>query len=489
MQYPPAAAHAAWPLLDAQPASHQTSASNTRFPFDVIAGQPTRCYGRTVSYDLLVHGGTVVTPDGPQRLDLGIKDGRIEAIGDLASHSAAEHLSAKHLHVLPGVIDSQCHFREPGLTHKEDIGSGSACAALGGVTTFFEMPNTQPSTTTAEALAWKVRRAKDTSWVDFAFYVGATNENADQLGTLENLEGCAGVKVFLGSSTGNLLVDDPAVLARVLRSGTRRIAFHSELESRLKERRPLAEGQSVHMHPVWRDEECAVQSTRALIAAAREAGRKIHVLHVTTAGELPLLAAARDLATFEVTPQHLTLEAPDCYDRLGTFAQMNPPIREGRHRAALWDAVKNGLVDVLGSDHAPHTREEKAKPYPASPSGMPGVQTLLPLMLDHHAKGRLSLERVVDLTAHGPARIFGLAAKGRLEVGRDADLVLVDLKRTHTISSAEQHTKCGWTPFDGMTVTGWPIATLLRGRFVMREGVLQGKQGGRPVRVGTEADA
>lgn len=432
----------------------------------------------------MVTGGTVATPGGLVKTDVGIKDGRIEQLGDLSAASAAETLPARGLHVLPGVIDSQVHFREPGLTHKEDLGSGSACAALGGVTTFFEMPNTQPSTTTPELLAWKVRRARETSWVDFAFYVGASPENADELATLENLEGCVGVKVFLGSSTGNLLVDDPAVLACVLKSGRRRVACHSELESRLKERKPLAK--TVQDHPVWRDEECAVQSTRALLEAARKAGRKVHVLHTTTAGELPLIAAARDLATCEVTPQHLTLEAPDCYDRLGTLAQMNPPIREARHRKALWEAVRSGLVDVLGSDHAPHTREEKSKPYPASPSGMPGVQTLLPLMLNHVHEGRLSLERVVDLTAHGPARIFGLPDKGRLEPGRDADMVLVDLKCDHVITSAEQRTKCGWTPFDGMTVRGFPIATLLRGKFVMREGVLQGKPAGRPVRVGAD---
>ncbi len=434
-----------------------------------------------MTFDLLIHGGTCVLPQGTAQADVGVVDGRIEAVGDLSGGVAKEKLSARGLHVLPGVIDSQCHFREPGLTQKEDIGSGSACAALGGVTTFFEMPNTQPSTTTAEALAWKVRRAKETSWVDFAFYVGATAENADQLGSLECLEGCAGVKTFLGSSTGTLLVDSPEVLARVLRCGSRRGAFHSELESRLKARRPLADGQTVHAHPIWRDEECAVASTRALLAAARAARRKVHVLHVTTAGELPLLAAERELATFEVTPQHLTLAAPDCYDQLGTFAQMNPPIREARHRDALWEAVRSGLVDVLGSDHAPHTLEEKAKPYPDSPSGMPGVQTLLPIMLDHVAAGRLTLERLVDLTAHGPARVFSMSSKGRIEQGRDADFVLVDLKRQHTITAAEQRTKCGWTPFEGKTVTGWPIATLLRGQFVMREGVLQGKPSARPV--------
>ena len=434
-----------------------------------------------MTYDVLVRGGTCVTPGGTALADIGVRDGRIAAIGELRGDDAATVIDARGLHVLPGVIDSQCHFREPGLTQKEDIGTGSQCAAMGGVTTFFEMPNTHPPTTTAELLEWKVARARQTSMVDFAFYVGATTENATHLGELEQLPGCAGVKVFLGSSTGTLLVDDPAVLAQVLASGTRRAAFHSEDEARLKARRPLAEGQRVHVHPLWRDEECAVRSTTALIAAARLAKRQVHVLHVTTAEEIPLLAAARDIATFEVTPQHLTLHAPDCYDALGTRAQMNPPIREERHQLALWEAVRSGLVDVLGSDHAPHTLAEKAKPYPQSPSGMPGVQTLLPLMLTHMANGRLSLERVVDLTAHGPARIFGLTDKGRLEVGRHADLTLVDLKKKHVITAAEQKTRCGWTPFEGFEATGWPLMTVSRGRIVMRDGELQGEPGGLPV--------
>jgi dihydroorotase len=437
------------------------------------------------SFDLIVEGGTVVTPSGTAPADVGVRQGRIEAVGDLSGAAAAERLPARGLHVLPGVVDSQVHFREPGLTHKEDIGRGSAGAALGGVTTFFEMPNTRPATTTAEALAWKVQRARETSWVDFAFYIGASAENADGLGSLERLEGAAGVKVFLGSSTGDLLVDSPEVLARVLASGSRRVACHSELESRLRERRPIAERQkNVHAHPVWRDAECALRSTRELLVAARAAKRPVHVLHVTTADELPLLERSRDIATVEVTPQHLTLWAPDCYDRLGTLVQMNPPIRDKHHYDALWHAVRSGLVDVLGSDHAPHTREEKAKPYPDSPSGMPGVQTLLPVMLDHVSQGRLSLGRLVDLTAHGPARVFGLSTKGRIAPGLDADLVLVDLERVHTLSSGEQQTRSGWTPFDGMRVKGWPIATLLRGRPVMRDGALVGTPAGQPVQFG-----
>jgi dihydroorotase len=432
------------------------------------------------AYDLLIHGGTCVTPSGVQRADVGVIAGRIADVGALKGHPAAATLDATGLHVLPGAIDSQVHFREPGLTHKEDIGSGSACAAMGGITCFFEMPNTHPNTDTAERLAWKVARARETSWVDFAFYVGATRENADLLGELERLEGCAGVKVFLGSSTGTLLVDDEPTLMRVLQSGRRRVACHSEDEARLQARKGLAEGKSVHFHPEWRDEETAVTSTRRLLALARRWDRKVHVLHVTTAGELPLLQDARGIATFEVTPQHLTLHAPDCYDKLGTLAQMNPPIRDAHHQQALWHAIRSGLTDVLGSDHAPHTLEEKAKPYPASPSGMPGVQTLLPLMLGHVSAGLLTLERLVDLTAHGPARVFGLARKGRLIPGNDADFTLVDLKAKQTITNAWSRSRCGWTPFDGREVTGWPVGTIVRGRTVMRDGQLLGAPKGEP---------
>jgi dihydroorotase len=316
------------------------------------------------AFDLVLSGGTLVTPSGRERADVGVINGKVAALGDLRTATAKERFDATGLHVLPGVIDTQCHFREPGLTHKEDLGSGSASAALGGVTGFFEMPNTNPSTDSAERLAWKVQRAKETAWVDFAFYVGATMQNADELGVLEQGEGVVGIKMFCGSSTGSLLVDKAADQLRVFRSGRRRVACHSEDEARLKERKALFDGQPVHAHPEWRDEECAVKSTASILSLAREANRKLHVLHVTTAGELPLLEANKDLATFETTPQHLTLAAPDCYDRLGTLAQMNPPIRDARHRDALWEAVRSGMLDVLATDHAPHTLEEKAKPWP-----------------------------------------------------------------------------------------------------------------------------
>ncbi len=433
-------------------------------------------------FDLLLKNGTCLTPNGRVRCDVGVRDGRIEALGVPASAAAKDVLDCTGLHVLPGVIDTQVHFREPGLTHKEDIGSGSASAALGGVTAFCEMPNTTPSTDSAERLNWKVARAKETSWTDFAFYVGATAQNVAALGALERLEGCAGVKMFLGSSTGNLLVDDTVTMAAVLASGRRRIACHSEDEARLKERKPLTDGKTAHVHPEWRDEECAVRSTARLLDLAKLTGRQVHVLHVTTAEEIPLLARAKAFASCEVSPQHLTLFAPDCYDRLGTFAQMNPPIRERRHLEALWEAVRSGVFDVLGSDHAPHTREEKAKPYPASPSGMPGVQTLVPVMLTHVAQGRLSLERFVDLTASGAARLFGLTTKGRLAVGFDADFTVVDLAAKRTITTDWSKSRCGWTPFDGFEAEGWPVATVIRGAVVMKDGQLLGKPSGQPLR-------
>jgi dihydroorotase len=435
------------------------------------------------AYDLVVTGGTCVGPFGMARADLGVRDGSIAAVGTLGPAAAAEVLDARGLHVLPGVIDTQVHFREPGLTHKEDLATGTAAAILGGVTSVFEMPNTEPPTTTAEALADKLRRAMGRAACDYAFYAGATGENAEALSGLEDTPGCCGVKVFMGSSTGSLLVGDDAGVLAVLRATRRRVAVHAEDEGRLRERKPMfARPGRPEAHPVWRDAETALRATRRLLALALQTGRHVHVLHVTTAEEMDLLARHRSLASVEVTPQHLSLEAPDCYERLGTLAQMNPPIRDAPHREALWRAVALGIVDVVGSDHAPHTLEEKAKPYPESPSGMAGVETLLPLLLDHVHGGRLSLSRLVDLTSAGPARVFGIEGKGRIAEGADADLVLVDRERRQTITNGSIRSRCGWTPFDGREVTGWPVATVLRGRVVMRDGELLGAPRGRPLR-------
>jgi dihydroorotase len=436
----------------------------------------------TQTFDLIVRGGEVVNHAGRGQADVGITGGKIAAIGDLGQASASEVFEAKGLTVLPGVIDTQVHFREPGLEWKEDLESGSRGAVLGGVVGVFEMPNTNPTTSDPEAIAEKLRRAHHRMHCDHAFYAGATKDNWGILGELERLPGVCGVKLFMGASTGDLLVADDEGVERVLMAIRRRAAFHSEDEFRMAERRPLAREGDWTSHEEVRDAEAAIRSTQRLLRLARKHGKRIHVLHITTHQEIALLAANKDLATVEVTPQHLTLVAPQDYERLKGFAQMNPPIRGAEHRAGLWRGLDQGIVDVIGSDHAPHTREEKARPYPASPSGMPGVQTLVPLMLTHVAEGRLSLERFVDLTSHGANRVFGLAGKGRLAVGYDGDLTIVDLNARRVIRHEDQATRVGWTPFDGFEAKGWPMATVIRGAVVMRDGELTAPSRGEPMR-------
>jgi dihydroorotase len=432
------------------------------------------------TFDLVFKGGTVVNHAGVGSADIGVKDGKIASIGSIGENLAGETIDARGLHILPGVIDTQVHFREPGMEHKEDLETGSRSAVLGGVTAVFEMPNTKPPTTSADALAAKVAAATGRMYCDFAFFVGATRDNLDELGTLELLPGAAGIKVFMGSSTGDLLVDDEENLARILAKIRRRAAFHSEDEARLRERIPHQRADDPLSHSEWRDAEAAFASTERLLRLARQAGKRVHVLHVSTGEEIALLALHKDVASVEVTPQHLTLAAPEAYERLGTKAQMNPPLRDRHHQERLWWGVAQGIVDILGSDHAPHTLEEKSKSYPATPSGMPGVQTLVPVMLDHVIAGRLTLARFVDLTSAGPQRLFGIAGKGRIAVGYDADLTIVDLKAERVIEDRWIGSKCGWTPFAGRKVKGWPVGTLVRGRLAMWQGVL-GQAQGQPV--------
>lgn len=433
-------------------------------------------------FDLLLKGGIAITPGGPVEADIGVKSGKISAIGTLAD-TAAETLSCKNLTVLPGMIDSQVHFREPGPEHKENLESGSRAAALGGITAFFEMPNTNPLTIDEVAFADKLTRAKGRCWTDYAFYLGGSAANFHRLAELENMPGCCGIKIFMGASTGDLLSADDDTIRSILSNGNRVVAVHAEDNDRLNARKSMVtDGASVRMHPEWRDVEVCRLATERVLRLARETGRRLHVLHITTGQEMALLAENKDIASVEATPQHLTLAAPACYDEIGTRAQMNPPIRDAAQRAALWKALAAGIVDIIGSDHAPHTLEEKGQPYPNSPSGMPGVQTLVPIMLDHVAAGRLTLERLVDLCAYGPARIFRIQGKGRLSVGYDADFTIVDLKRTETITDAWSASKSGWTPYDCKKVTGWPVGTVIRGNVVMQDGDLMNDPIGAPVK-------
>lgn len=433
------------------------------------------------AFDLILARGTVANQDGIGARDIGVRDGRIAEIGDLSRASAGERIDCAGLHILPGVIDSQVHFREPGLTHKEDLESGSRAAVMGGVTAVFEMPNTNPLTTSAAALADKVARGANRMHCDFAFWVGGTRENVADIPELERLPGAAGIKVFMGSSTGSLLVADDEGVAAILGKTRRRAAFHSEDEFRLNERKGLRVPGAPSSHHIWRDEIAALRCTERLIRIAREARAQVHVLHISTREEIEFLAGAKDVASCEATPHHLTLSADD-YPRLGTKLQMNPPVRGPEHRDGIWRGISQGIIDVLGSDHAPHTLAEKAKPYPDSPSGMTGVQTLVPVMLDHVANGRLTLSRFVDLTSAGPARLFGIVGKGRIAAGYDADFTIVDLKRTQTIEDSWIASRCAWTPYDGKQVTGWPVGTIIRGRRVMWEGELTGPSGGAAVR-------
>lgn len=435
----------------------------------------------TQHLDLILKGGTVHTPGGPVAADVGVANGRITRIGTSLG-DAAETVDCTGLDVLPGVIDSQVHFREPGLEHKEDLESGSRAAVLGGVTAVFEMPNTNPNTDSADRVHDKLKRAHHRMWCDHAFYVGATADNAEQLAELERIPGTAGVKIFMGASTGSLLVDDDRALARVLASGKRRVAIHAEDEARMNARKDLRVDGDPSSHPVWRDDESAMIATRRIVALAREARRRIHVLHITTPAELEFLSGHKDIATCEVTPQHLTLAGEDAYPRLGTYAQMNPPIRSGAHRDGLWHWLNQGVPDVLGSDHAPHTIEEKAKTYPASPSGMPGVQTLVPLLLDHVANGRTTLQRFIELTSAGPQRIFGLVGKGRIAAGYDADFTVVDMKKRWTVGKDWLASRCDWSPFEGMDLTGKAIGTFVRGHKVMWEDQLANAAIGEAVR-------
>lgn len=431
-------------------------------------------------FDTIFLNGTIANHNGVTKGDVGVINGKIAEIGNLSGRETEAIVDCTGLHILPGVIDTQVHFREPGNEHKEDLESGSLAAVMGGVTGVFEMPNTNPLTIDKATFEDKIKRAKHRMHCDFAFYIGGTHQNVDQLPELEKMPGCAGVKVFMGSSTGSLLVEDDDGVENILRAISRRAAFHSEDEPRLVSREHLRVEGDPSSHPVWRDVEAAVKCTKRLLALSKKTGKRIHVLHISTADEMALLAEHKDLASVEVTPHHLTLDET-AYDKLGTYVQMNPPVRDAQHRAGIWAGVDAGIADILGSDHAPHAKEEKDQPYPKSPSGMTGVQTLVPVMLDHVSKGKMTLERFVDMTSHGPNRLFQIAGKGRIAVGYDADLTIVDLGRKQVIDDSWIASKPGWTPYNGVEVTGWPVGTILRGHKVMWEGDLIEAHKGEPM--------
>ena len=434
-------------------------------------------------YDFLVRGGTCVLPWGLAQADIGVTGGHIATLAARQADTADTVFNAAGLYVLPGLIDPHVHLRDPGDAAVESIPTGTRAAVLGGFATVFDMPNTAPPVTDAAMLAWKQDYVPAHSHCDFGIYIGATRANTADLAQLERGRGVCAIKLFAGSSTGDLMIEDDAGIEAVMRSGTRRIAYHSEDEYRLQARRPLfSHGDPYEKHMVWRDPECAFLGTRRIIALARKTGRPAHIVHVSTAEEFAYLRGCRDVATAEVLVNHLTQTGPECYERLGAYAVMNPPIRDAHHVAAAWDAVRDGLIDTVGSDHAPHSHAAKARPWPDTAAGLTGVQTAVPIMLDHVNAGRLPLTRMVDLMAAGPARVYGAVAKGRIAAGFDADFSIVDLAASRTIENARMATPAGWTPFDGMRVKGWPVATIVRGRTVMQDGEVLGPPSGALVR-------
>ena len=430
--------------------------------------------------DLIIKNGSCYIDKDLKDQDIAIKDGKIIKIGNI-NEETKEVFEAKNLTILPGCIDTQTHFREPGSTDTEDLHSGSRAAVVGGITSVFEMPNTNPPTSNKLEFQKKLDLAKNRMYSNYAFYFGATADNANELAELENLEGCCGIKLFAGSSTGNLLVANEEDIEKVFQSSSKVVAVHSEDEEILNKNKKLIKNGDVHSHPIWRSEECAISSTRRIVRIAEKYKKKAHILHITTKKEIDFLAQHKGNITFEITPQHLTMYAPDCYKKLGTYAQMNPPIRDKSHYDRLWYGVKNNFNDTIGSDHAPHLKKNKEKNYPNSPSGMPGVQTLVPVMLNHVNQGKLTLEQFINSVCENPVKIFGIKNKGFIKEGYDADFTIVDMNKKILIQNKNIESKCGWSPFDGFEFKGTPVSTIIGGKIKMRDGKILGNPDGKPL--------
>ena len=430
--------------------------------------------------DLIIKNGSSYIDGELKELDIGIKDSKIVEIGKIVTGS--KHiLDAKNLIVLPGCIDTQVHFREPGSTDAEDLNSGSRAAIAGGITSVFEMPNTNPPTSSKKEFYNKLKLAKNRMYCNYAFYFGATPDNHKELSELQDLEGCCGIKLFAGSSTGNLLVNKEEDIEKVFKNSSKIVSVHSEDEEILNIRKKLIKEGDVKTHPVWRNEESAISSTRKIVKIAERLNKKAHILHVTTKEEVDFLSQHKGKVSFEVTPQHLTLSAPECYEKLGTYAQMNPPIRDKTHYNRLWYGVRNNFPDIIGSDHAPHLKENKEKNYPNSPSGMPGVQTLVPVMLNHVNDGKLSLQQFINFVCENPVKIFGIKNKGYIKVGYDADFTIVDLDKKIEIKNKNIESKCKWSPFNGQIFKGTPVSTIINGEIKMKDGKILGDPSGKPM--------
>ena len=418
---------------------------------------------------LTIRNANVVLPGKIEKTDVSANNGVINAIGSEIPE-VGEVIDAEGLFLIPGIIDPQVHFREPGADHKEDLHSGSCAAAAGGVTSFLDMPNNNPPVTTIKRMAEKKQLAAEKSVVNYGFFIGATPDNLEELNAVENV---CGIKVFMGASTGDLLVDDPKILESIFANGNKLIAVHAEDENILQENRRLMNGiNDLRIHSRIRDESAALSATKLAVRLSIKYHRRLHILHLTTEEEcdfLRTLPREHHIST-EVCPQHFLLTSPECYEDLGTKAQMNPPIRSKRHNVALWQALKDGIIDCIATDHAPHTLAEKKQPYGQSPSGMPGVETSLSLMLDRVNRDLCSLPEVVYWMSESPAKLYKMHGKGRIEVGQDADLALIDMSLKKKIINGELHTRVNWSPFDGVELQGWTVRTIVNGQTVFLNG-------------------
>jgi len=423
-----------------------------------------------VTVPQLIRQADIILPQGERLLgDVLIAEGKIQAIAPhLEATADTISIDAQGLTLLPGVIDPQVHFREPGLEHKEDLATASRACARGGVTSFLEMPNTNPLTTTQAQLDDKLQRAAAKSLVNYGFFMGATPENLPDLRTAGP---SCGIKIFMGSAHGALLVSTEAEIEPIFAEGTRLIAVHAEDQARILERRQLFAGMTdVAVHSQIQDEEAALNATKLAIKLSEKYQRRLHILHLSTGIEANYLRTHKPAwVTAEVTPQHLLLNT-DTYAEKGSLVQMNPPLRSPENNEVLWQALLDGVIDFIATDHAPHTLTEKAKPYPQSPSGMPGVETALPVMLTQTMQGRCTVAQVVNWMSTAVAKGYQIPNKGLIQVGYDADLVLVDLNTYHPVLREEVQSKCGWNPFEGWQLTGWPVITWVNGEKAFERG-------------------
>ncbi|MEG3911131.1 dihydroorotase [Microcoleus sp. w2-18bC1] len=425
----------------------------------------------TPKSSLLIRRARILLPNGEFLVgDVQICDRQIVKVAAEIVESGDREIDAKGLTLLPGVIDPQVHFREPGLEHKEDLFTASCACAKGGVTSFLEMPNTRPLTTTQAALDDKLSRAAEKCLVNYGFFIGATPEN---LPDLLNANPTPGIKVFMGSMHGQLLVDGEATLEAIFAKGDRLIAVHAEDQARINQRRQEFAGISdVAVHSQIQDNQAALLATQLALKLSNKYQRRLHILHLSTGDEAELLRQEKpSWVTAEVTPQHLLLNT-SAYQKIGSLAQMNPPLREPRDNEILWQALLDGVIDFIATDHAPHTLAEKAQDYPNTPSGMPGVQTSLPLMLTQAVEGRCTVAQVANWMSAAVAKAYKIPNKGAISPGFDADLVLVDLDNYRPVVREEMVTKCGWSPFEGWNLTGWPVVTVVGGKVVFENGKL-----------------